>query len=253
MARSSGGAARLPTTGTRCICGLEGIGVARFALEGSGIAEVWEAVEEQVRSACNRRPGALARLPGAGVDVVRGHGVLLDELRSDPAVRQRAAGFGGRRVGRSLLGGGGRGETVIGIPIGGAAVTDVLAHTVRIAHRLSVWRSRKPRARLHNDGARGPGPDEYYSYELGADGEIARRRARAEPEQVDLVYTYRPVDELAAIVAYAVKLGARVVWFQDDGSIDGATARAREVVEAAGLAFADGAIIESVRDRGGER
>jgi hypothetical protein len=134
-------------------------------------------------------------------------------------------------------------------------VTDVLTKTSSVLlidyPGIEVPRA-VARAGFTTTAHEGPGPDEYYAYALGDDGEIARRRMRTEPEQVDLVYTYRPVDELAEIVAYAVKLGARAVWFQDDGSIDGATARAREIVEASGLAFADGAIIEYVRGRAGE-
>ena len=62
------------------------------ALEGSGIAEVWEAVEEQVRSA--RATDALERRRAFQAREWMWSEVtesLLDELRSDPAVRQRVA------------------------------------------------------------------------------------------------------------------------------------------------------------------
>jgi hypothetical protein len=94
----------------------------------------------------------------------------------------------------------------------------------------------------------GPGPDEYYAYEVAGDV-VRRRKVGAEPVQVDLVYTYRPVDELPGIVEHAQQLGARAVWFQDDGSIAGAPGRAREIVEAAGLAFGTGALLDVVRGR----
>jgi hypothetical protein len=92
----------------------------------------------------------------------------------------------------------------------------------------------------------GPGPDEYYAYVLGTDGEIDHRKIGTPPGPVDLVYTYRPVDELPGIIEYARQLGARALWFQDDGAIEGAPARARELIEAAGLTFATGPILDSL-------
>jgi CoA binding protein len=80
----------------------------------------------------------------------------------------------------------------------------------------------------------GPGPDDY---------------SPKRPERVDLVYCYRPLDELPGIVELARGLGAKAVWHQSGRTSDGtadpagcwlpdATAQeARSVVEAAGLRF----------------
>jgi predicted CoA-binding protein len=87
------------------------------------------------------------------------------------------------------------------------------------------------RAGYETSAHEGPGEDEYYAYTLEGD-EVVRSHAGKPPAHVDLVYTYRPVDELPAIVALAVDLGARAVWF---GEAD--PDLAREIVESAGLLF----------------
>jgi predicted CoA-binding protein len=78
----------------------------------------------------------------------------------------------------------------------------------------------------------GPGPEDYTAYEV-VDGEVVERRAGRPPERADVVYTYRPLDELPEIVETAVGLGAGTVWVHagDD--------TARSVVEGAGLAYVD--------------
>jgi predicted CoA-binding protein len=100
------------------------------------------------------------------------------------------------------------------------------------------------RAGYQTTAHEGPGEDEYYSYAVGGDGEVVRKHIGRPPARVDLVYTYRPVDELPAIVAFAVELGARACWFQDDGSQADARILAGEIVKAAGLAFATGVLID---------
>jgi len=100
------------------------------------------------------------------------------------------------------------------------------------------------RAGYQTTAHEGPGEDEYYSYSVGGDGQVAREHLGRAPTRVDLVYTYRPVGELPAIVAFAVELGARACWFQDDGSEADAEILAGEIVRTAGLAFACGALTD---------
>jgi predicted CoA-binding protein len=92
----------------------------------------------------------------------------------------------------------------------------------------------------------GPGPEDYTAWE--ADG--VRRRVGA-PAHVDIVYSHRPLEELPEIVAVAVGAGAGAVWIQSGLDAAGArdprgcwlagadAARARAVVEGAGLAYVD--------------
>lgn len=77
----------------------------------------------------------------------------------------------------------------------------------------------------------GPGPDQYTEYVGNGDDVVARHVGRA-PEAADLVYSYRPVEELPGIVAQAQALGARAVWTELPQEHE---RRARHVVEAAGL------------------
>jgi hypothetical protein len=77
----------------------------------------------------------------------------------------------------------------------------------------------------------GPGDDEYYAY-AAKGGEIERTHIAKPPVHVDLVFTYRPIDELPAIVAFAKELGARAVWFAEANPD-----QARKIVEDAGFLF----------------
>jgi len=81
----------------------------------------------------------------------------------------------------------------------------------------------------------GPAPDDYSAYVID-DGEIVVRRTGTEPEQADLVYSYRPLDELPGIVKKARRVGAHAVWVQLPAEESPA---ARTIVEAAGLTFVD--------------
>jgi predicted CoA-binding protein len=67
----------------------------------------------------------------------------------------------------------------------------------------------------------GPGESEYSTYETNNDGVVLHRAGRP-PEQVDLVYSYRPMDELPKIVAIARHLGAKAVWIQSGFASAGA-------------------------------
>jgi len=108
----------------------------------------------------------------------------------------------------------------------------------------------------------GPEPDNYWAYEV-RDGEVVSRRTGEAPAAVDLVYSYRPVEELPGIAAMAQRLGARAVWLQSGLASDGtktpdgcwmdqaASQAARAVVESAGLAYIEAPYIaDEVRSRG---
>ena len=96
----------------------------------------------------------------------------------------------------------------------------------------------------------GPGPEDYTAYEV-VEGEVVERHVGRPPTRADVVYTFRPLDELPEIVETAVALGAGTVWVQSGVAEDGRkdpegcwlseaeAAAARAVVEAAGLRYVD--------------
>ncbi len=79
----------------------------------------------------------------------------------------------------------------------------------------------------------GPAPDDYTTYEV-VGGEVATRRVGRPPDHADLVYSYRPVEELPDIVALAQQIGAATIWIESALSEDDER-RARATVESAGL------------------
>jgi predicted CoA-binding protein len=92
----------------------------------------------------------------------------------------------------------------------------------------------------------GPAPDDYSAYVVEG-GEVVVRRTGSPPERADLVYSYRPLDELPEIVEQAGRLGAQAVWVQLPA---GESEAARAIVEAAGLTFVDGPYLpDAVRAR----
>ena len=106
----------------------------------------------------------------------------------------------------------------------------------------------------------GPSPDDYSVYQASGD-EVTVRKAGAAPRRVDLVYCYRPMEELEGIAEMARSLGARAVWRQSGLSADGArdpagcwvpaaeSRQARAIVEAAGLMYIEGPYIsEAARE-----
>ena len=108
----------------------------------------------------------------------------------------------------------------------------------------------------------GPEPDNYSAYEVQGTEVVSRRTGEA-PAAADLVYSYRPIEELPGIVALAQRLGARAVWVQSGVASDGtkapdgcwmdraASEAARAVVESAGLAYIEAPYIaDEVRNRG---
>lgn len=82
----------------------------------------------------------------------------------------------------------------------------------------------------------GPAADDYSTFLLDG-GEVVVQRKDRPPERADLVYSYRPLDELPEIVEHARGLGAHAVWVQLPLQ---ESERARVIVEAAGLTFVDG-------------
>ena len=108
----------------------------------------------------------------------------------------------------------------------------------------------------------GPEPDQYLAQEVD-DGEIVARHVGRPPEHVDLVYSYRPIDELSGIVALARTMGAIAVWRQSGLASSGVedprgcwlpeyeSREARRIVESAGLAyFEEPYIADAVRQLG---
>ena len=104
----------------------------------------------------------------------------------------------------------------------------------------------------------GPGPEDYVAYEMGDGGKVVERRTGRPPEQADVVYTYRPLDELPEIVDQARAIGARAVWIHSGLTAGGEeyptgswladedAAAARAIVESAGLAYVDSPYIADV-------
>ena len=89
------------------------------------------------------------------------------------------------------------------------------------------------------------GPERYVAYD--ADGEaVTPREMLLPPTQSDLVYAFRPLDELDDIVELARSLGARGVWLETTPSADDLP-RTRATIESAGLAMASGPITEAAR------
>ena len=106
-------------------------------------------------------------------------------------------------------------------------------------------------AGLHVVVRGGPGPEDYSTYRINKneanDGKAVAREPGRAPERADLIYSYRPLDELPEIVATAKSLGARAIWSQSGLVADGIQdaegcwvgdeelRRARDLVESAGL------------------
>jgi len=94
----------------------------------------------------------------------------------------------------------------------------------------------------------GPGPEDFSLYELN-DGEVVARHIGRPPDRADLIYSYRPLSELPAIITDAKRLQAKTVWTQSGFSAPGIKdARgcwvseqelqsARSLVQSAGLNF----------------
>ena len=107
----------------------------------------------------------------------------------------------------------------------------------------------------HDDEA----PDALNAYKVDGDDVRVEFVGRL-PEHAGIVYTHRPVDELAEIVETAKAIGAKAVWIQSGRDSTGAkdsrgvwlppeeSSRAREIVERAGLDYVEAPyIVDAVR------
>jgi predicted CoA-binding protein len=95
----------------------------------------------------------------------------------------------------------------------------------------------------------GPEPENYTQYQRVGD-EVVTSYLGRQPSEADIVYVYRPVDELAGIAAFARELGARALWVQHEPSAaPDAPARAREIAHEVGLILVDdGDIVDAARE-----
>lgn len=124
---------------------------------------------------------------------------------------------------------------------------DVLTHSKTVV--AIDWPSQDVPTTLAAAGYRtfsheGPGDEAWYLYE----GE--KRTHSTPPEAADLVYTYRPVDELPDIVEFAQQLGAHAIWFEEGRRDAEQALAARAIVEAAGLTYLDDPyIVDALRNR----
>jgi predicted CoA-binding protein len=108
----------------------------------------------------------------------------------------------------------------------------------------------------------GPGPGDYLAHEW-RDKQIVVRPLGHAPEQADIVYSHRPLDDLPGIVAMAEELGATALWYQSGVATGGfsdpkgcwltdeESRTARTTVEAAGLSYVDDTYIADAVRRWG--
>jgi len=128
-------------------------------------------------------------------------------------------------------------------------VSRVLAETKTVV--LVDWPSREVPDTLARRGftvIAHEGAETYTAYE--ADGnEVRTRSVDGLPQSAELVYAYRPIDELPDIVQTATAVGATTVWLQVGCDLAPAdAARARELVERAGLGFVgEPSIVDAAR------
>ena len=59
----------------------------------------------------------------------------------------------------------------------------------------------------------GPGETDYVRQDVVA-GEIVARSKKAAPISADLIYIFRPLDELPNLLGLAKRLRARMIWYQ---------------------------------------
>ena len=142
-------------------------------------------------------------------------------------------------------------------------VVKLLAGTKTIL--LIDWPSRDVPDTLARSGfsvVSNDGPDEFNVYEVQG-GEVHVRDVGELPKRADLVYTHRPIDELAEIVDTAKAVGAKAVWIQSGRDRTGAkdprgcwlpqaeSAKARGIVESAGFTYIEAPYIaDAARGRG---
>jgi predicted CoA-binding protein len=128
-------------------------------------------------------------------------------------------------------------------------VSQLLAETTTVV--LVDWPSREVPDTLARRGftvIANEGPETYTAYEAHADA-VRTRPVDGLPQSAELVYAYRPVDELPDIIQTAAAVGATTVWLHPAGDLAPAeAARARELVEQADLVFvAEPSILDAAR------
>lgn len=139
------------------------------------------------------------------------------------------------------------------------------AETLETAERIVLvdWPSKDVPDSLARAGLEvwvhgGPEADNWSIQEVGDDGEIVGRKTGTPPVSADLVYSYRPLQELAEILNLATRVGAKAVWLQsgkDEAGnpdprgtwmSDEDRAVARAAVEGSGFGYVDGPYIGDV-------
>jgi predicted CoA-binding protein len=128
-------------------------------------------------------------------------------------------------------------------------VSRLLAETRTIL--LVDWPSREVPDTLARRGftvIANEGAETYTAYEAHPD-EVRTRSVDGLPQSAELVFAYRPIDELPDIVQTATGVGATAVWLHSAGDLAPAdAAQARELVEQSGLVFVDEPyIVDAVR------
>ncbi len=139
------------------------------------------------------------------------------------------------------------------------------------------WPSREvpetlARAGFHVVVRGGPGPEDYSAYEFDSSQDLSQNLAQnpgavvvrhigRSPERADLIYSYRPLNELSGIITTAKRLGAHTIWTQSGLSAAGVNdpkgcwvaeaelRLARNLVESAGLRYITGPYIGGVAQR----
>ena len=103
----------------------------------------------------------------------------------------------------------------------------------------------------------GPGPADYERYELDGGKPVSSHLGQP-PDGADLVYSFRPVEELSEIISLAKTLHAQTIWIQSGVSISGEDdpkgcwipeeqlGPARSMVLTSGLEFLSGPYIADV-------
>ena len=97
----------------------------------------------------------------------------------------------------------------------------------------------------------GPEPDSWSIQEVGDNEEVVGRHTGTAPRSAEVVYSYRPLQELDEVLALARQVGASTVWLQSGNDADGKPdvkgtwfsvedrSMARAAVEGAGFTYVD--------------
>ena len=139
------------------------------------------------------------------------------------------------------------------------------AQTLETAERIVVvdWPSKDVPDSLARAGLEvwvhgGPERDNWSIQEVGDDDKVVGRKTSTPPVSADLVYSYRPLQELNEILDLATRLGAKAIWLQS-GKGEGGNHDprgtwmseedrkvARAAVEGSGFTYVDGPYIGDV-------